>query len=76
MTRVLPAIGPSYLISRVRLQRCRTTGCDRKSRLALVVPCSDIEEDGGPGLGAVVQCGEHLEEALVNLTDFDRKARP
>lgn len=75
MTKTLVSIGAPVLLSRVRRQRCKTKGCTEKSRMALVVPLSDIDpENGGPGLGAIVQCGRHLEEALVSLTNADREA--
>lgn len=56
-------------MSRIRRQRCATTGCSNKSRLALVFPLTDIGEDGGPGLGAIVQCGVCIEDAVVKMTD-------
>ena len=73
MTATTRAIGSPILVSRVRLQRCKTTGCSKKTRMAVVVPCADIADDGGPGLAAVVLCGNHIEEALVRWTDAARK---
>ena len=68
MNKVLKSKG-DFLVSLVRRQKCATTGCAEKSRLAMVVPCADIEpqEDGtlGPGLAAIVLCAECLEDSAV-----------
>jgi hypothetical protein len=40
-------------------------GCKEKTRMCLVVPCSDINPDGTPGLAGISLCGEHLEESML-----------
>ena len=73
MTRVLKGIGDPYMLSRVRRQHCATTGCEAKTRMAIGMILADIGEDGGPGMGAIVQCGVCIEQALVKLTDDARR---
>jgi len=75
VTRVLQAIGVPVMLSRVRRQRCATTGCANKSRMALTFPLSDIGEDGGPGIGAIVQCAACIEGAVVKVTDGGSRVR-
>lgn len=75
VTRVIKSIGAPVMLSRVRRQRCATTGCSNKTRLALTFPLLDIGEDGGPGIGAVVQCPACIEDAVVRLTDAERRER-
>lgn len=74
MTKTVTSIGAPVMLSRVRKQACATDDCVSKSRMAIVMPLLDIEEDGGPGLGCVILCGTHLEEALVRLVNADRQS--
>lgn len=71
MTKVATNLGKGVvMISRVRLQKCawNEQGCGKKTRMFLVMPLADIGEDGGPGLGGLTVCSDHIEEAIVRLT--------
>ena len=65
----------TQLISLVHQGVCQEKSCKVKSRMALVVPVSDIGEDGGPGLAAIRLCGTHLEGALLNLKKAEANER-
>ena len=66
-TKTLTSIGGPVFVSRIRKRGCSTTACGHKTRLAVVMPLSDIDS-GKPGLGAVALCAEHIEEAVVRLS--------
>ena len=69
MTRVQKTLGNPVLIGRTRPRKCQFKNCGEKTRLFLILPLSDIEEDGGPGLGGVAICGDCLPKAMKRLDD-------
>lgn len=68
MAKPLKSYGRSFGISRVAVQKCAREDCERMTKLALVIPLADIEDDGMPGLGAVVVCSEHIEAMVMKLS--------
>lgn len=67
MNKTLHSLGGVYAVTRIRLQKCSVNGCSEKTRTAFVVPCLDIEPDGGPGFAAVAICPEHIEDTILRL---------
>lgn len=68
MSRTLATYGRTFGIARCVKQTCSREGCENETKLALVIPLVDIEDDGTPGLGAVVTCSEHIEEMVMKLS--------
>ena len=66
-TKTLTSIGGPVFVSRIRKRGCSTTACVQKTRLAVVMPLSDID-DGKPGLSAVALCTICIEEAVIRLS--------
>jgi hypothetical protein len=75
VSKEIKALGPRYGIARVHKQRCTEKNCPERTRMALLIPCLDIEEDASPGIAAVVLCGTHLESSLLILGAEERKLR-
>lgn len=68
MAKTLKSYGRTALIGRVAVQKCAREGCERMTKMALAMVLTDIEDDGSPGLGAVVVCSEHIEEMVMKLS--------
>lgn len=68
MAKTIKSYGRAVVVSRVPVQKCAREECDRQTKLAVVMPLADIEDDGTPGLGAVVVCSEHIEEMVMKLS--------
>ena len=67
MARDLRARSALYHIGLVRLGKCGQKDCSVKTRLALVIPVSDIEPDGTAGLAGIRLCGEHVADSIRKL---------
>jgi hypothetical protein len=65
--KTLTSLGAPVFVSKIRRRSCSTTGCQEKTRMALVMPLADID-DGKPGLGAIATCSQHIEEQVVRLS--------
>jgi hypothetical protein len=72
MAADLKALSPLFHVGVVRLARCAVKDCSTKTRLALVVPCSDIEPNDEPGLAGIRLCGDHLAESIRRLSADSR----
>lgn len=65
--------GSALMVGVIHRRHCRQgealgRPCKNWTRMALIIPCADIEEDGGPGLAAVPACSEHIEQGLLEIT--------
>lgn len=71
MTKTITSLGHETLVGRVRKRACGIKQCTNKTRMAVVVPVLDIEDDGGPGLAGVPVCSYHIEEAIIALSKIN-----